>query len=142
MSMGLQSASLCWGGLPKPSRYGNLNTATNQGIYYTFSSFGGSGSLVGQTVSWKPLLIALARYLMGEGERNTLLLRKLLGWDGTEPKTLEEVGRAHDLTRERVRQIRQKFFVPHTTTGCSAARVRYCVEDYSGLSSLFGAAGA
>ncbi len=57
----------------------------------------------------EPLLIALARYLMGE--RNTLLLRKLLGWDGTEPKTLEEVGRAHDLTRERVRQIRQKFFV-------------------------------
>jgi RNA polymerase primary sigma factor len=48
---------------------------------------------------------ALARALaaLGERERKVLILR--YGLDNSEPKTLEEIGRRLDLTRERVRQI-------------------------------------
>lgn len=40
-----------------------------------------------------------------ETERNVKLLASLHGFDGTAPKTLEEVGQANNLTRERVRQL-------------------------------------
>jgi RNA polymerase primary sigma factor len=48
---------------------------------------------------------ALARALaaLNERERNVLILR--YGLDNAEPRTLEEIGRRLDLTRERVRQI-------------------------------------
>jgi RNA polymerase primary sigma factor len=48
---------------------------------------------------------ALARALaaLNDRERNVLILR--YGLDNSEPKTLEEIGRRLDLTRERVRQI-------------------------------------
>ena len=48
---------------------------------------------------------ALARALgaLSDRERNVLILR--YGLDNSEPKTLEEIGRRLDLTRERVRQI-------------------------------------
>lgn len=40
-----------------------------------------------------------------ETGRNVQMLCSLLGFDGEPPKTLETVGQAHGLTRERVRQI-------------------------------------
>ena len=48
---------------------------------------------------------ALARALaaLSDRERNVLILR--YGLDNSEPKTLEEIGRRLELTRERVRQI-------------------------------------
>ena len=48
---------------------------------------------------------ALARALgdLSERERRVLVLR--YGLDNSEPRTLEEIGRRLDLTRERVRQI-------------------------------------
>ena len=48
---------------------------------------------------------ALARALaaLSDRERNVLILR--YGLDNSEPKTLEDIGRRLDLTRERVRQI-------------------------------------
>ena len=39
------------------------------------------------------------------GERNLAMILSLWGFDGTERKTLEQVGRAYGMTRERVRQI-------------------------------------
>src|ERR687894_1532107 len=48
---------------------------------------------------------ALARALaaLNDRERKVLILR--YGLDNAEPRTLEEIGRTLDLTRERVRQI-------------------------------------
>ena len=44
-----------------------------------------------------------------KGPRDKSILVKLYGWDGTGRKTLEAVGKEFDLTRERVRQINDKF---------------------------------
>jgi len=38
-------------------------------------------------------------------ERNRRIIISHLGWDGKPPRTLEAVGQAHNMTRERVRQI-------------------------------------
>ena len=44
-----------------------------------------------------------------KNKRDTQIISRLFGWDGNEPKTLEAVGKEFHLTRERVRQIRNKF---------------------------------
>lgn len=41
-------------------------------------------------------------------EREAAILRMYYGLDGDEPKTLEQIGRALGITRERVRQIKEK----------------------------------
>ena len=41
-------------------------------------------------------------------DRERYILRLYFGFDGEEPKTLEEIGRTLNLTRERVRQIKEK----------------------------------
>jgi hypothetical protein len=38
-------------------------------------------------------------------ERDRRIIMSYLGWDGKPPRTLEEVGQKHKMTRERVRQI-------------------------------------
>ena len=40
-----------------------------------------------------------------ENDRNAQIIKKLWGWDGQDPRTLESVGSEIGLTRERVRQI-------------------------------------
>ena len=42
-------------------------------------------------------------------ERNSEIIVKYLGWDGLGTRTLEEVGHEYDMTRERVRQIKNRF---------------------------------
>jgi RNA polymerase primary sigma factor len=41
-------------------------------------------------------------------EREQVVLTKRFGLDGSEPMTLEEVGREMNVTRERIRQIEKK----------------------------------
>jgi Bacterial RNA polymerase, alpha chain C terminal domain/Sigma-70, region 4 len=41
--------------------------------------------------------------------RNADILRKLYGWDGLGPRTLDAVGQEYGITRERVRQIAARF---------------------------------
>ncbi len=41
-------------------------------------------------------------------ERDAQILVKLWGWDGEAPRTLDSVGKAFELTRERVRQIEKR----------------------------------
>lgn len=41
-------------------------------------------------------------------EREAVILRMYYGLDGDEPKTLEQIGRVMGITRERVRQIKEK----------------------------------
>lgn len=48
--------------------------------------------------------------------RNRAILIQLYGLDGNPPKTLEEVGELHQITRERVRQLRDKAFIRIRTT--------------------------
>jgi RNA polymerase primary sigma factor len=48
---------------------------------------------------------ALARALAALSDRERMVLILRYGLDNSEPKTLEEIGRRLDLTRERVRQI-------------------------------------
>jgi RNA polymerase primary sigma factor len=48
---------------------------------------------------------ALAQALLALDERQRRVLLERYGLDGSEPKTLEEIGRNLGLTRERVRQI-------------------------------------
>jgi RNA polymerase alpha subunit/sigma-70-like protein len=43
-----------------------------------------------------------------EDARNAALLIKLYGFDGGKPRTLEEIGQAFSLTRERVRQLGER----------------------------------
>ena len=45
---------------------------------------------------------------LSQRDKEIFLLR--YGWDGKEPKTLEEVGLMYGITRERVRQIETKVF--------------------------------
>jgi DNA-directed RNA polymerase alpha subunit len=45
-----------------------------------------------------------------ETKRNREIVTRLLGWDGRGAKTLQTVGREFGITRERVRQIRDKFY--------------------------------
>jgi hypothetical protein len=42
-------------------------------------------------------------------DRNVTIIVRFFGLDGTGKKTLEEVGREFEVTRERVRQITSKF---------------------------------
>jgi len=44
------------------------------------------------------------------GEREATVLRKSYGLDGGEPMTLEEIGKTMKVTKERVRQIRERAF--------------------------------
>jgi DNA-directed RNA polymerase alpha subunit len=45
---------------------------------------------------------------MADSVRNRMIVTACFGWDGLGPRTLEDVGSEHDLTRERVRQIAQR----------------------------------
>ena len=41
-------------------------------------------------------------------ERNAEVIRLYYGLDGQEPMTLEDIGAKYNLTRERVRQLKEK----------------------------------
>ena len=60
------------------------------------------------SISTKPICLEdeldrIARAV--ENDRNAQIIKKLWGWDGQDPRTLESVGSEIGLTRERVRQI-------------------------------------
>ena len=46
--------------------------------------------------------------LAGLKEREAKILRLYFGIDGSEPMTLEQIGAVLNITRERVRQIKEK----------------------------------
>jgi RNA polymerase primary sigma factor len=56
----------------------------------------------------KALVEAVAASLDGLKERESRILRLYFGIDGREPMTLEEIGALLGITRERVRQIKEK----------------------------------
>jgi RNA polymerase primary sigma factor len=56
----------------------------------------------------KALTQSIQEALSGLKEREARILRLYFGLDGAEPKTLEEIGAALNITRERVRQIKEK----------------------------------
>jgi RNA polymerase primary sigma factor len=56
----------------------------------------------------KALVEAVAASLDGLKEREARILRLYFGIDGREPMTLEEIGALLGITRERVRQIKEK----------------------------------
>src|SRR5579872_3857476 len=71
------------------------------GHYIEDDSVPGPDELTGLTLRNETLSRALA--LLGERERRVIELR--FGLNGGNPQTLDEVGRAFNVTRERVRQI-------------------------------------
>ena len=56
----------------------------------------------------KALTQSIHEALDGLKERESKILRLYFGLDGQEPMTLEEIGAALNITRERVRQIKEK----------------------------------
>lgn len=56
----------------------------------------------------KALTASIHEALDGLKEREAKILRLYFGIDGAEPMTLEEIGAALNITRERVRQIKEK----------------------------------
>jgi RNA polymerase primary sigma factor len=56
----------------------------------------------------KALSASVAQALAGLKEREAKILTLYFGLDGSEPKTLEEIGAILNITRERVRQIKEK----------------------------------
>ncbi|HVZ48443.1 MAG TPA: RNA polymerase sigma factor RpoD/SigA [Gemmatimonadaceae bacterium] len=56
----------------------------------------------------KALTQSIQEALSGLKEREAKILRLYFGLDGQDPKTLEEIGAALNITRERVRQIKEK----------------------------------
>jgi RNA polymerase primary sigma factor len=56
----------------------------------------------------KALTQSIAEALDGLKEREAKILKLYFGLDGQEPMTLEEIGAALNMTRERVRQIKEK----------------------------------
>jgi RNA polymerase primary sigma factor len=56
----------------------------------------------------KALTQSIAEALNGLKEREAKILKLYFGLDGQEPMTLEEIGAALNITRERVRQIKEK----------------------------------
>ena len=56
----------------------------------------------------KALVESIHEALSGLKEREAKILRLYFGLDGAEPKTLEEIGAVLNITRERVRQIKEK----------------------------------
>jgi RNA polymerase primary sigma factor len=60
-----------------------------------------------QTIE-KALVDAVAESLASLKERESKILRMYFGLDGDEPMTLEEIGARMGITRERVRQIKEK----------------------------------
>src|SRR5690242_4363087 len=56
----------------------------------------------------KALTQSIAEALNGLKEREAKILKLYFGLDGQEPMTLEEIGSALNITRERVRQIKEK----------------------------------
>jgi RNA polymerase primary sigma factor len=56
----------------------------------------------------KALAEAIQESLLGLKEREAKILRLYFGLDGDEPMTLEEIGVLLEITRERVRQIKEK----------------------------------
>jgi RNA polymerase primary sigma factor len=56
----------------------------------------------------KALVDSIHEALSGLKEREAKILRLYFGLDGAEPKTLEEIGAVLNITRERVRQIKEK----------------------------------
>jgi RNA polymerase primary sigma factor len=56
----------------------------------------------------KALTESIAEALSGLKEREAKILRLYFGLDGAEPMTLEQIGAVLNITRERVRQIKEK----------------------------------
>ncbi|MEA3246916.1 MAG: RNA polymerase sigma factor RpoD/SigA [Gemmatimonadota bacterium] len=56
----------------------------------------------------KALTQSIEEALNGLKEREAKILRMYFGLDGQDPRTLEEIGAALNITRERVRQIKEK----------------------------------
>jgi hypothetical protein len=64
--------------------------------------------LVGLIRNATHVSLEIELYSLTEGlgsERDRRIIISYLGWDGRPPRTLEAVGKEHDMTRERVRQI-------------------------------------
>jgi hypothetical protein len=62
------------------------------------------------------------------GERKAAIVSSLLGWDGGSPKLLREVGLRFNLTRERVRQIRNHSLKVLSEVGPSLPRTAAAVS--------------
>jgi RNA polymerase primary sigma factor len=56
----------------------------------------------------KALVESVHEALAGLKEREAKILRLYFGLDGSEPMTLEQIGAVLNITRERVRQIKEK----------------------------------
>ena len=54
------------------------------------------------------LMESVQQALAGLKEREAKILRLYFGLDGAEPMTLEQIGAVLNITRERVRQIKEK----------------------------------
>jgi RNA polymerase primary sigma factor len=56
----------------------------------------------------KALTQSIQEALAGLKEREAKILKLYFGLDGSEPMTLEQIGAVLNITRERVRQIKEK----------------------------------
>ena len=74
----------------------------------------------------KALTESIAEALGGLKEREAKILRLYFGLDGAEPMTLEQIGAVLNITRERVRQIKEKALsrLRHVSRASLARRAR------------------
>lgn len=97
------------------------------------SDGGGSPEELAQTTSMHGGILQLLSTL---STREQMVVRARFGLDGLQPKTLEDIGRAFRLTRERVRQIEMgalhKLRQPYRN---------YRVQDFTPTGQLLGEAG-
>jgi len=61
----------------------------------------------------------VARLLSSLEEREQYIIRRYFGLDGNEPMTLEQIGRLMGVTRERVRQIKEKALKKLSHPSCA-----------------------
>ena len=83
-----------------------------------YDVFGGDGftELVDRAIDYD----ILRRKIEKLGERDAYILTRYYGLDGNEPAILEEIGEDLGLTRERVRQLRDR----------AVGKIRESIESY------------